>query len=97
MIEGKREVFKHANIIEEAHHVLSNERRSFIGGQSVMEIAFREIREFGESILILDQSPSSIAHSALANAYCTMFMRYGGRCWKSCDSHRIDDSSGSSL
>ncbi len=72
MTEGKRELFKHAIIIEEAHHVLSNEKRSFIGGQSVMEITFREIREFGESILILDQSPSSIAHSALANAYCTI-------------------------
>ena len=50
MAEGERESFKHAIMIEEAHHVLSNERRSLIGGQSVMEITFREIREFGASL-----------------------------------------------
>jgi hypothetical protein len=71
MAEGAREVFKHAIVIEEAHHVLSNERRSLVGGQSVMELTFREIREFGESIIILDQQPSSIAPSALANTYAT--------------------------
>lgn len=71
MAEGEREQFKHAVMIEEAHHVLSNERRSFIGGQSVMEITFREIREFGEAIVILDQHPSKIALSALGNTYFT--------------------------
>ena len=71
MAEGEREQFKHAIMIEEAHHVLSNERRSFIGGQSVMEITFRQIREFGEAIVILDQHPSKIALSALGNTYFT--------------------------
>jgi hypothetical protein len=71
MAEGFRETFKHAIIIEEAHHVLSNERQSLIGGQSVMEITFREIREFGESIIVLDQHPSKISLSALGNTYCT--------------------------
>ena len=72
MAEGQREHFKHAIIVEEAHHILSNERRSLIGGQSVMEITFREIREFGESIVILDQHPSKISLSALGNTYCTI-------------------------
>ena len=72
MAEGEREHFKHAVIIEEAHHLLSDERRSLIGGQSVMEITFREIREFGESIVILDQHPSKISLSALGNTYCTI-------------------------
>jgi len=71
MAEGERETFKHAIMIEEAHHVLSNERRSMVGGQSVMEITFREIREFGESIIALDQHPSKISLSALGNTYCT--------------------------
>lgn len=71
MTEGFRETFKHAIIIEEAHHVLSNERQSLIGGQSVMEITFREIREFGEAIIVLDQHPSKISLSALGNTYCT--------------------------
>lgn len=72
MTEPLRETFKHAIVIEEAHHVLSNERQSLVGGQNVMEITFREIREFGESVIILDQHPSQIAMPALGNTYCTI-------------------------
>ena len=72
MVEGFREQFKHAILIEEAHHVLSGERRSLIGGQSVMEITFREIREFGEALAILDQHPSQISLPALGNTYTTI-------------------------
>ena len=72
MAEERREDFKHAIVIEEAHHVLSDERRSLVGGQSVMEIIFREIREFGESLILLDQHPSKISLSALGNTYATI-------------------------
>jgi hypothetical protein len=74
MTEKKRETFKHAILIEEAHHIFSGERRSLVGGQSVMEITFREIREFGESLIILDQHPSQISLPALGNTYCTICM-----------------------
>lgn len=69
MTEPVRETFKNAIIIEEAHHILSGERHALVGGQSVMELAFREIREFGTAIILLDQMPSTIAPSALANTY----------------------------
>jgi len=72
MSEPTREQFKHAIVIEEAHHILSDERRSLLGGQSVMEITFREIREFGEAMIILDQHPSQISIPALGNTYCTI-------------------------
>ncbi len=72
MVEPERETFKHAILIEEAHHILSDERRSLVGGQSVMEITFREIREFGESLILLDQHPSQISLPALGNTYCTI-------------------------
>ena len=72
MAEERREDFKHAIVIEEAHHVLSDERRSLVGGQSVMEIIFREIREFGERLILLDQHPSKISLSALGNTYATI-------------------------
>ena len=72
MAQTSREEFKHAIVLEEAHHVLSNERRSLIGGQSVMELTFREIREFGESLIYLDQHPSQISMPALGNTYCTI-------------------------
>jgi predicted transcriptional regulator len=74
MTESTREQFKHAILIEEAHHILSDQRRSLVGGQSVMEIIFREIREFGESLILLDQHPSKINLSALGNTYCTICM-----------------------
>jgi hypothetical protein len=72
MHQASREKFKHAIVIEEAHHLLSNERRSLAGGQSVMELTFREIREFGESLIYLDQHPSQISMPALGNTYCTI-------------------------
>lgn len=74
MVEERREDFKHAIIIEEAHHILSDERRSLVGGQSVMDIIFREIREFGESLILLDQHPSKISLYAMGNTYCTICM-----------------------
>lgn len=37
-----------------------------------MDITFREIREFGESLIILDQHPSQISTPALGNTYCTI-------------------------
>ena len=72
MMEGEREVFKHAVFIEEAHQVLSNERQSLLGGQSVMDITFREIREFGECMVLFDQHPSEISLPALGNTYTTI-------------------------
>jgi hypothetical protein len=74
MTEERREDFKHAIIIEEAHHVLSDERRSLVGGQSVMDIIFREIREFGVSLILLDQHPSKISLYAIGNTYTTICM-----------------------
>jgi len=72
MIDGKREAFTNAVLIEEAHHILSNERVSLVGGQSVMDLTFREIREFGVAMIVLDQHPSQISLPALGNTYCTI-------------------------
>ncbi len=72
MTEPTREQFKHAIVIEEAHHLLTDERKSLVGGQSVMEITFREIREFGESMVLLDQHPSQISLPALGNTFATI-------------------------
>ena len=72
--EVKREEFQKCIIIEEAHHVLSDERRSLVGGQSMMDIIFREIREMGISMVLLDQHPSKISLSALGNTNCTIAM-----------------------
>ena len=39
-----------------------------------MDIIFREIREFGESLILLDQHPSKISLYALGNSYTTIAM-----------------------
>jgi hypothetical protein len=72
MTEPVREILKSIIVIEEAHHILSGERQSLAGGQSVMEIAFREMREFGTGIILLDQMPSTISAPALANTYALL-------------------------
>ncbi len=74
LAQGGREQFKHAIIIEEAHHILNREKRSLTGGETVMEITFREIRELGESMVVLDQHPCQISLPALGNTYCTICM-----------------------
>jgi len=72
--EKDRETFKHAVIIEEAHHILSSEKASLTGNESIMETTFREIREFGESLIILDQHPYQISLPALGNTYVTIVL-----------------------
>jgi DNA polymerase III delta prime subunit len=72
MAEGKREEWKHTIIIEEAHHILSRKLQIISGTETITEIICREIREFGESLIILDQDPSLLSVPALGNTYTTI-------------------------
>ena len=69
MAEQGREAFKHVILIEEAHHILTKQEASRKEG--ITDIILREIRELGESILLLDQMPSLITPTALANTHTT--------------------------
>jgi len=79
MVKNERNQLKHILIIEEAHHLLS--RLSQRSGQpaSIVEIIFREIREMSEGIVFLDQMPSEISKTALANTYTTISMNLKGK------------------
>jgi len=79
MAEGKREIFKHACIIEEAHHILSGRWQQITGKETIPDIIIREIRELGESLIILDQNPSLISIPALGNTYTTICMNLKDR------------------
>ena len=68
-----RETFKHAMIIEEAHHILLK-RIGGRGGEAVTDTILREIRELGEAIILVDQHPSLISIPALGNTYTTIAM-----------------------
>lgn len=75
--EGKREKFKHAIIIEEAHHVLSRRKEYTEGQETITESIVRMIREFGESIIVIDQEPSKVSNSILANTNCKICFTLG--------------------
>jgi len=67
--QNDRERFKHCIVIEEAHHIL---RKPAPGAkESITELLLREIRELGESVILLDQHPSLISLQALGNTYTT--------------------------
>ena len=63
MRQPEREVLKHFIIIEEAHHLFLNTRKE----EDIADVIMREIRELGESIIIIDQHPSKMSVSALGN------------------------------
>jgi len=69
--EESRERFKHAIVIEEAHHILLRKKQS---KESIMDVIVREIRELGESLILLDQHPCLISIPALGNTNCTIAM-----------------------
>lgn len=70
----ERENFSHCIICEEAHHILSGERHSLFGGESVIIVAIKELRELNQSFVVVDQMPSQISPVAMANSYCTIAM-----------------------
>ncbi len=74
LAQESRETFKHAIIIEEAHHVLLRKKQEATGEETVTDVLLREIRELGESIICLDQHPSLISKPALGNTYTTFAM-----------------------
>jgi hypothetical protein len=79
MAETTREHFQRCVVIEEAHHILSGQRTSLTGSESVMDTTYREIREFGVSLVLLDQMPSKLSGFALANSYATICMSMSNR------------------
>lgn len=79
--QGERGTFKHAILIEEAHHILLRKKHEMTGEETIMDVILREIRELGESIILIDQHPSLISIPALGNTYTTIAMNL---------KHRID-------
>jgi Helicase HerA, central domain len=70
--EGSREQFKHCTIIEEAHHILLKKKQETTGGETITDLILREIRELGESLVIVDQHPSLISLPAMGNTNTTI-------------------------
>jgi hypothetical protein len=88
MSQSEREVFRHAILIEEAHHILLRKKQEMTGSEAITDIILREIRELGEAIILLDQHPSLISLPALGNTYTTLCFGLKHRA----DMHTIADS-----
>jgi len=69
LAEGDREEFKHCILVEEAHHLFVKREAT---KERTTETIMREIRELGESIVVITQHPSLISIPALGNTYCTL-------------------------
>ena len=65
-----REKLKLVIFIEEAHHVLHH--RGHQAKESILEMLFRQCRELGISIVVLDQHPHMLSAAALGNTYTTV-------------------------
>ena len=74
LAQEARETFKHAILIEEAHHILLRKKQEAGGEEAVTDVILREIRELGEAIILIDQHPSLISKPGLGNTYCTIAM-----------------------
>ncbi len=66
MQEREREQLKHVIVIEEAHHVLRHEELGV--KESILDVVIREIRELGEGIVMMDQSPAQFSQNAVGNS-----------------------------
>ncbi len=75
--EGKREQFKHALVIEEGHHILSHKKEKVEGVETIMETSLRQIREFGEAVIVIDQEPTKLSNSIKANTYSKIIFNLG--------------------
>jgi len=65
--QGKSDKLNHVTVVEEAHHVLSARKERAEGEETIIESTIRMIREFGEGIIVIDQEPSKLSASVIAN------------------------------
>ncbi|MEN6384768.1 MAG: hypothetical protein ABFD79_06185, partial [Phycisphaerales bacterium] len=68
----EREQLKLVIFVEEAHHVLH--KREQTANETVLEMLFRQCRELGIGIVVIDQHPHLLSSAALGNSYTTIFL-----------------------
>jgi len=67
-----REKLKLVIFVEEAHHVLH--KREQTANETVLEMLFRQCRELGIGIVVIDQHPHLLSSAALGNTYTSIFL-----------------------
>lgn len=69
-----REKLQHVVILEEAHNIAGRQAREDPSSRAIVDIMFRQSREYGLGLVIIDQMPSAISKTALANVHCLLGM-----------------------
>jgi len=68
----EREKLKLVIFIEEAHHLLH--KRSQTANETILEMLFRQCRELGIGIVVIDQHPHLLSSAAMGNTYTSIFL-----------------------
>lgn len=61
--------FEHAIIVDEAHNIFLKDKTHFVK-ESVTDMIYREMREYGTSLICLDQHISKISDTVTGNSAC---------------------------
>jgi len=69
--EPRTEDFKSAILVDEAHNIFLKDRAKFMK-ESVTEMIYREIREYGISLICLDQHISKLSDVVAGNSACNI-------------------------
>jgi len=68
----EREKLKLVIFIEEAHHVLHKKPQT--SNETILEMLFRQCRELGIGIVVIDQHPHLLSSAAMGNTYTSIFL-----------------------
>lgn len=61
--------FNHAILVDEAHNIFLKKQTNFMT-ESVTDMIYREMREYGTSLICLDQHASKLSETVLGNSAC---------------------------
>ncbi len=67
--KGINNNFDHAILVDEAHNIFLKEKTNFLN-ESVTDMIYREMREYGTSLICLDQHISKISDTVSGNSAC---------------------------
>jgi len=68
--EGQiKEGFNHAILVDEAHNIFLKRSTNFMT-ESVTDMIYREMREYGTSLICLDQHASKLSDTVIGNSAC---------------------------
>lgn len=69
--EGYSEKFKSAILVDEAHHIFLKDKPNFVK-EGITEVVYRELREYGISLICLDQHISKLSDVVAGNSATTI-------------------------